>query len=85
MFAGGRCGSTTIDRQFQKFMEERFGEEFTKKPQKIIGPGSRLMKEFESLKRKFDGGSGSERLMLDLDWDDPYHYDDETAEVVLKR
>jgi hypothetical protein len=43
------------------------------------------MKEFEYLKRKFARDSGSNLLQLNLNWENPEQYDNETGEVVLKR
>ncbi|TID18547.1 heat shock 70 kDa protein 12A [Venturia nashicola] len=52
---GGKVGSTFIDRQFHHWMSSRFGQDFDNLPAKKKGPGSRFMKEFESLKRDFGG------------------------------
>jgi hypothetical protein len=60
-------------------MEDRFGDEFTKKPQKEIGPGSKFMAEFENIKRKFAGYSRPETLRLNLDWDNLDEYDEENG------
>ncbi|KAI5364531.1 Putative Heat shock protein 70 family [Septoria linicola] len=51
--AGGKCGSTYIDRQFIKWMERTFGDAYTGLPWHMRGPSSRLMQEFETVKRNF--------------------------------
>ncbi|EMF08039.1 actin-like ATPase domain-containing protein [Sphaerulina musiva SO2202] len=50
---GGKCGSTYIDREFIKWMTEKFGSAYTDLKWELRGPASRLMKEFESYKRDF--------------------------------
>lgn len=51
--SGGKCGSTCIDRRFLAWMSQTFGSAFDNTNDKLKGPGSRLMKEFESAKREF--------------------------------
>ncbi|KAK0647227.1 Chaperone protein DnaK [Lasiodiplodia hormozganensis] len=50
---GGKCGSTYIDRNFSKWMAERFGCSYTSLPPKRRGPGSSFMRSFESAKKAF--------------------------------
>ncbi|KAL1615733.1 hypothetical protein SLS54_008863 [Diplodia seriata] len=50
---GGKCGSTYIDRNFNKWMAERFGRSYTSLPPKRRGPGSSFMRSFESAKKAF--------------------------------
>ncbi|OKL57977.1 hypothetical protein UA08_06780 [Talaromyces atroroseus] len=83
--SGAKCGSSTIDRQFLKFMRQRFGTEFTSKSEKIIGPKSRFMEEFEGIKRRFDERTETEGLRLQMNWDNQDQYDSEDGEVILKR
>ena len=82
---GAKCGSSTIDRHFQKLMEERFGEAYTSKPSKLIGPKSIFMNEFESLKRRLDMDTNTDVLPLVMDLESSEYYDAEDAEIILKR
>lgn len=50
---GGKCGSTYIDRKFHSWLAEVFGQEFKELSFDKKGPGSRLMREFELIKRDF--------------------------------
>ena len=50
---GAKCGATTIDRQFIKWMEKKFGTAYTSLSIKKRGPGSAFMQAFESQKRNF--------------------------------
>ena len=50
---GGKCGSTYIDREFIKWMENKFGNAYTSLSLIKKGPASRFMKDFESHKRDF--------------------------------
>ncbi len=65
---GGKCGSTSIDRAFWAFLEEKFGESFKSLPAKKTASGSPLMSAFEDIKRDFKG----------------HHIEDKTYEVPLK-
>jgi molecular chaperone DnaK (HSP70) len=51
--AGGKCGSTYIDRQFHAWMSNIFGGSFDNLKFEKKGPGSRFMKAFESAKKDF--------------------------------
>lgn len=81
---GAKCGSTTIDRRLHHFMKERFGEEFTKKSQKSIGPKSKFMVDFEDLKRRFSSSTLTDNLPLDMNWNNRDQYDPEEGEVILQ-
>ncbi|CEJ55734.1 hypothetical protein PMG11_01972 [Penicillium brasilianum] len=88
---GGKCGSTFIDRNFQRWMARTFKSAWENlKPEKK-GPGSRLMRDFEAAKRDF-GTQGT------LDKDKRYeiefvipnasdfeHYDADEGLVVFTR
>ena len=50
---GGKCGSTYIDREFRKLLARRFGRAFEMEPEVFKSPKSRLMQEFEKVKRNF--------------------------------
>ena len=54
---GFNCGSTSIDRAFQRLMKTRFGSAFTGLPLAERGTCSILMDHFENAKRVF-GSSG---------------------------
>ncbi|KAK3369733.1 hypothetical protein B0T24DRAFT_708613, partial [Lasiosphaeria ovina] len=51
--AGGKCGSTYIDRNLHSFLSERFGHAFEKLPVKYKDPRSLFMTEFEKVKHNF--------------------------------
>lgn len=59
--AGGKCGSTFVDRNFHQLMTERFGTAFTSLGSHMIGPGSRFMNEFENVKCDFNTTKPSKR------------------------
>lgn len=82
---GAKCGSSTIDRHFQKLMEERFGDAYTSKSQKVIGPKSPFMSEFEEVKRRFIDTTLIDGIRLDLGLEDSEYYNKEDAEVTLTR
>jgi hypothetical protein len=50
---GGKCGSTSIDRNFHVLMGHRFGEAFSTLSIAKKGPGSKFMREFEGIKKDF--------------------------------
>ena len=55
---GGKCGSTYIDRLFLRWMSRTFGAAFDMLPFERKGPGSRFMRDFESIKRDFGLNQG---------------------------
>ena len=57
--SGGNCGSTFIDTHFQHLLERRLGSYLQKVKLDKRGPGSKLMNEFEIVKRAYGSGSGS--------------------------
>jgi molecular chaperone DnaK (HSP70) len=57
---GGKVGSTFIDRQFHEWLCSHFGVDFYTLEFKKKGPGSRLMKEFEAIKRDFGSNRSSQ-------------------------
>jgi hypothetical protein len=72
---GAKCGSTTIDRNFHSLMGYRFGDAFKKKTPKEIGHGSQFMRDFEYLKRSFDGCVTEDlRVRLAMEHPDCDHY-----------
>lgn len=58
--SGGKCGSTYIDRNFNRWMTDTFGTAFTSLPAKRRGPGSAFMKSFEAAKRAFGSASAGQ-------------------------
>ncbi|EPS43230.1 hypothetical protein H072_2762 [Dactylellina haptotyla CBS 200.50] len=55
--SGGNCGSTFIDSHFQELLRNRVGDaELAKIPIAKRGPGSRFMRDFETVKRGYDSG-----------------------------
>ncbi|KAH8694162.1 hypothetical protein BGW36DRAFT_430185 [Talaromyces proteolyticus] len=81
--SGAKCGSTSINRQFLKFMESRFGDQFKNKPQKDIGLKSKLMNGFEDIKRMFTEDADSQRVPFPLEWDNADQYDTDNQEIIL--
>lgn len=87
---GAKCGATSIDRQFVKWMERNFGKAYTKLDIKKRGPGSLFMDDFESQKRNF-GNRDDDRDVyevgpIDMDWDDdPEKYDDGDSVVKISK
>ncbi|EZF96900.1 hypothetical protein H113_03002 [Trichophyton rubrum MR1459] len=85
---GGKCGSTYIDRNFNQWMQETFGEEYTSVPMRLRGPGSRFMNSFESAKRNFGGPNddrGVEVGPIRMDVGPSVHYDDDELVVKLSK
>jgi hypothetical protein len=91
--AGGKCGSTHIDRNFLRLMRERFGKAFEEVPQRRKGPGSEFMASFERVKQNF-GATGfgtSDHECFDvhpihMEGDlHPEHYDEDEAAVILSK
>ncbi len=89
--AGGKCGSTSIDRSFHALMRRRFGEAFSSLPSAKKGPGSKFMREFEGIKKdfsesNFETHSISLRMPnLDRDTVDSSVYDYDQEEIKLSR
>jgi len=63
---GGKCGSTTIDRDLNKLMRQRFGAAFQSVPLESRGMNSRFMNDFESAKRDFGSARHSMTYRLHL-------------------
>ncbi|OCK73988.1 actin-like ATPase domain-containing protein [Lepidopterella palustris CBS 459.81] len=60
--AGGKCGSTYIDRQFHQWMCDKFGAHFENLKFEKKGPGSRFMKDFEGYKRDFGSSNDLDQV-----------------------
>ncbi|EOD52620.1 putative hsp70 family protein [Neofusicoccum parvum UCRNP2] len=87
---GGKCGSTAIDRNFNKWMIKTFGAKFTDIPEKRRAPSSLFMKSFEGAKRSFTGDGSMDPIeVYGLNMGDPFtYYDGEIINVpwdVIKR
>ncbi|KAK6332125.1 hypothetical protein TWF718_002659 [Orbilia javanica] len=55
--SGGNCGSTFIDSHFQELLRKRLADAgLVSIPLSKRGPGSKLMKEFETVKRAYGSG-----------------------------
>lgn len=57
---GGKVGSTYIDRNFNQWLINTFGNAYTSIPAKKRGPGSALMRSFETAKRTFSSEADDE-------------------------
>jgi hypothetical protein len=86
--AGGKCGSTTIDRNFIKWMKAKFGSKYTSVPLEKRRLGGKFMNEFERQKRNF-GATGGESYFeiesIDMDAPNSAIYDKDEATVKLSR
>ncbi|KAK3387751.1 hypothetical protein B0H63DRAFT_542149 [Podospora didyma] len=91
--AGGKCGSTYIDRNFLGLMSRRFGKAFGEVPLKRRGHGSQFMASFEKVKQAF-GTAGHDAFGNDCfeihpinmqGYFNPDHYDEDEAAVILSR
>jgi molecular chaperone DnaK (HSP70) len=59
---GAMCGSTFIDRNFNKWMIEKFGEAYTKIDPELRGPSSNFFRQFEVAKKNFSGPNHTKRI-----------------------
>ena len=86
---GAKCGSTYIDREFIKWMEQKFGNSYRKLSWDKKGPRSRFMKEFEGHKRDFGKHNLDDTLryyempLLMKDVPESRHYDEESGLVKI--
>ncbi|OJJ97569.1 hypothetical protein ASPACDRAFT_1890175 [Aspergillus aculeatus ATCC 16872] len=69
---GGKCGSTSIDRNFHKFMSHRFGDAFDRLPMSTKGPGSAFMDKFEIIKKDFGSSTSYDIFALPLNMKLPH-------------
>ncbi|EPS39914.1 hypothetical protein H072_6309 [Dactylellina haptotyla CBS 200.50] len=86
--AGGKCGSTYIDRNFHKLMVERFGSSFQNVLPKRKAPGSKLMRSFEKAKQSFGSFESDEFLIESPVMDGvnrPEYYDEEESTIKLSK
>ncbi|KAK7539977.1 hsp70-like protein [Phyllosticta citribraziliensis] len=87
---GGKVGSTYIDRNFNKWLSDTFGEAYTRIPAKKRGPGSAFMRSFETAKRAFgsnlDGRNEMkfieiEHLYMKCSWSSSFDEDENTLKL----
>ena len=83
--AGGKCGSTYIDREFIEWMKEKFGDAYNNLPDQKKGPASRLMMDFEGHKRDFGksdtAGKCYEMVCLMQGVEDSDYYEEGTVKI----
>lgn len=83
---GGKCGATSIDRAFIRWMTQKFGAAYTAVSMTKRGPGSLFMDSFESAKRNF-GSVGSDRpfeispIAMGIPWSPLYDDDEEFVKL----
>lgn len=53
--SGAKCGGTSIDREFYRWCESKFGRCFTDIKLNLRTTGSKFMAEFEEVKCRFEG------------------------------
>jgi hypothetical protein len=89
---GAKCGATSIDRALHSLMTQRYGDAFSSLPIQKIGPASKFMEDFETIKRDFGGRDPTQTFeihlkMRDLDKKDRsvVQYDFEEDEITLTR
>ncbi|KAL1641388.1 hypothetical protein SLS58_006089 [Diplodia intermedia] len=87
---GAKCGSTYIDRNFNKWMVNKFGDAYTSLSQKKRGAGSAFMRSFEAQKKSFGSkllGRGDQKYIevdhIPMDAPSSTRYDNEEAVVNL--
>lgn len=56
------CGSTAIDRAFNEWMVNKFGDAYTKVDLEMRGPASNFFRQFEVAKKNYTGPSYTKRL-----------------------
>ncbi|KAK7535588.1 hypothetical protein IWX49DRAFT_602368 [Phyllosticta citricarpa] len=87
---GGKLGSTYIDRNFNQFMIDTYGDAYTQISPKKRGPGSAMMRSFETAKRTFGSGShgrNEDRLIeiehVNMRTPSSWRFDEEEATLKL--
>ncbi|OJD36554.1 hsp70 family protein [Diplodia corticola] len=87
---GAKCGSTSIDRNFNQWMVDEFGHAYTCLSQKKRGAGSAFMRSFEAQKKSFGSkllGRGDQKYIeidhLAMDLPSSSRYDSDEAVVNL--
>ncbi|KAF4536091.1 Heat shock protein HSP73 [Lasiodiplodia theobromae] len=87
---GAKCGSTYIDRNFNTWMVNKFGEAYTSLSQKKRGAGSAFMRSFEAQKKTFGSkllGRGDQKYIeidhIAMDVPSSSRYDSDEAVVNL--
>ncbi|ERF72261.1 hypothetical protein EPUS_02148 [Endocarpon pusillum Z07020] len=87
---GAKAGSTCVDRALHKLMRDRYGKAFSSLPAMKIGPGSKFMEDFETIKRDFDDNDPTQTFQVHLKMRDlrkqdqnVVQYDFEEDEIML--
>ena len=86
--SGGKCGSTSIDRNFHDLMAKRFGHAFERLSARDKGSASRFMRSFEKNKRAFGTAKrfGTREVSpIEMDGEDSRYYDQEEKAVLITR
>ncbi|KAK4152182.1 heat shock protein SSA3 [Chaetomidium leptoderma] len=86
--AGGKCGSTYIDRNFLSLMTRRFGQAFESVPARRKGPLSEFMASFEKAKQSFGTSENDSYEIYPIDMRGGLrrdHYDEDEAAVILSK
>ncbi|KAJ6008084.1 actin-like ATPase domain-containing protein [Penicillium herquei] len=85
--SGTLCGSTSVDREFYKLMQERFGGLFSSLQLDQTGLSTKFMNDFMEIKHAFTGyGDMIFKLHLDMNVSrsfNPEWYDQRTQTVIL--
>lgn len=83
------CGSLYVDLNFERWLEQTFGDKYTSVPISKRGPESKFHASFESAKRNFSGLEKSQRGYeigpIKMDWYDESNYDDDELAVKISR
>lgn len=93
---GAKIGATTVDREWWRFCQEKFGAAFDNVPPKLRATGSKMMVEFEDLKQRFQGTHVQKQdkemfvtlRMADIDMSDPEvqsHWDEDEDNIRFTR
>lgn len=86
---GGKVGSTAVNRSFDRFCKDKFGQAYESLPVQKKGPGSAFMNAFEELKHAFEGQNGLEdhyEVPLNIpDQNDCENFDADDRNVLFTR
>lgn len=81
------CGSTAIDRNFNKWMVKKFGSTYNALNPDIRNPASEFFQKFEAAKKGFSGPNHSRPMKIypiNMNLPKSTHYDKDNFTVVLK-
>jgi hypothetical protein len=75
---GDKCGATIIDQSFKEWLVEKLGREVVQRiPAAELREGSRIAKQFDAIKRSFNGTPME--LLLTLPWEAEINDDPENG------